>query len=121
MLCLENASHPSLEKKERSFVADVYRPDGKRTTVSFGPTDVRTEGEIYAAFGKWLDLFNLYPHKVLAFSSPYEAIEQVVNPKTIATVGQLLDNYRAACEQQLSPARTGEPSSTLLRVQQLKK
>ena len=112
---------PKLRRKNASFVADVYRPDGKRTTISFGPSDSRTEGQIYAAFGRWLDLFNLHPHKVLAFPSPYDALEQMVNPNSVQTVGQLLDRYTSASEQQMTPARDGRPNATLNRIRQMKK
>jgi len=79
--------------REKYFCTDVYLPNGKRTTVGFGTTDDRTEGEIYAAFGKWLDLFNQQPQKVLSFKGPYEAIEQIINPVQTITVGELLDKY----------------------------
>ena len=49
---------PKLRIKDGCYVADFYRPDGKRSTISFGAPGVRTAGDIYAAFGKWLDLFN---------------------------------------------------------------
>ena len=110
-----------LRRKGRSFVADVYRPDGTRTTISFGPPDSRTEGEIHAAFGKWLDLYNLYPHKVLAFSDPYKAFEQIVNPKTVVTIGQLLQKYGEAIRKQLPPLRDGRPNPALNRLDQVKK
>jgi len=55
--------------REKYFCTDVYLPSGKRTTVGFGTTDDRSEGEIYAAFGKWLDLFNQQPQKVLSFNT----------------------------------------------------
>ena len=61
---------PKLREKDGCFVTDIYKPDGKRTTISFGAVGERSEGEIYAAFGQWLDLFNQHPHKVLAFDSP---------------------------------------------------
>ena len=79
--------------REKYFCTDVYLPNGKRTTVGFGTIDDHTEGEIYAAFGKWLDLFNQQPQKVLSFKSPYNAIEQIINPGKVITVGELLDKY----------------------------
>lgn len=86
---------PQLRFDGRYFVANIYKPDGKRTMISFGPPGVRTEGEIYAAFGKWLDLYNQQPHKVLAFKSPYDAVERIINPLNIVTVGELVDKYEA--------------------------
>ena len=84
---------PKLREKEGCFVVDIYRPNGKRTTVSFGSVGERSEGEIYAAFGQWLDLFNQHPHKVLAFRSPYEAISNILYPRSILNVGQFFDKY----------------------------
>jgi len=43
---------PKLRFNGKYYVVNFYKPDGKRTMISFGPTDERTEGEIYAAFGK---------------------------------------------------------------------
>ena len=71
--------------REKYFCTDVYRPNAKRTTVGFVISDDRTDSEIYTAFGKWIDLFNQQPQKVLSFKSPYEAIEQIINPAQIIT------------------------------------
>ena len=84
---------PKLRFNGKYYVVNFYKPDGKRTMISFGPADERTEGEIYAAFGKWLDLFKQQPQKILSFESPYDAIEQVINPSQIITIGELLDKY----------------------------
>ena len=107
---------PKLRQKQGCFVADIYKPDGKRTTVSFGPMGERTEGQIYAAFGNWLDLLNQHPHKILAFKSPYEAIAKMVNPTTIVSVGGLLDKYVERAEGYLAPMRDGRPDPDLIRV-----
>ena len=92
--------------RDKYFCTDVYLPNGKRTTVGFGTTDDRTEGEIYAAFGKWLDLFNQQPQKVLSFKSPYDAIEQIINPSQIITIGELLDKYSVYAEKTTRPIRS---------------
>jgi hypothetical protein len=84
---------PQLRFDGRYFVANIYKPNGKRTTISFGSAEVRTEGEIYTAFGKWLDLYNQLPHKVLSFKDPYDAVEQIVHPLNIVTVIELVDKY----------------------------
>ena len=87
---------PRLRFDGRYYVANVYEPHNdrwKRNTVSFGaPTD-RTEGEIYVAFGKWLDLYNRFPHKVCSFKSPYEAVDSILDATCVATVGDLVDRY----------------------------
>ena len=110
---------PKLRIKEKCFVANYYRPDGKRSTISFGPAGERTEGEIYAAFGKWLDLFNQHPHKVLSFRSPYDAIAQMINPRDIVTVGELLDKYTELVDRQTSARPEGRPHPDLERVNRL--
>ena len=84
---------PQLRKKQGCFVTDIYKPDGKRTTISFGAIGERIEGEIYSAFGRWLDLFDQHPHKALSFKDPYDAIRNITSPKTIVTIGHLLDKY----------------------------
>lgn len=84
---------PKLREKDGCFVTDIYKSNGRRTTISFGGIGERSEGEIHAAFGQWLDLFNQHPHKVLAFRSPYDAITGIINPRSIVSVGQLHDKY----------------------------
>ena len=111
---------PTLRRKGQSFVTDVYRPDGRRTTVSFGPPDGRTEGEIYIAFGQWLDLFNIHPHRTLCFGDPYDAIAETISPTTIRTVGQFAEKYLESVEQHLPPLRDGRMNPTLGRINQLK-
>ena len=112
---------PRLRSKQGCLIADFYRLDGKRSTVSFGPVGERTEGKIYAAFGKWLDLLDQHPHKVLAFKNPYEAIDNLVNPATIVTIGGLLDKYIKWAEAYLTPLRDGQPDPDLARIKRLRK
>lgn len=112
---------PKLRKKGNCFVADIYRPDGTRTTISFGPPDTRSEGEIYAAFGQWLDLYAKQPNKVLSFGDPYEAINKILSPTTVCTVGQFIDRYVEALEQHLPPLRNGRTNPTLIRLNQAKR
>jgi len=107
---------PKLREKGGCFVTDIYKPDGKRTTISFGAVGERSEGEIYAAFGQWLDLFNQHPHKVLAFSSPYDAITDIINPRSIVSLGQLHDKYVEWLEGQLAPMRDGRESPNIGRA-----
>ena len=86
---------PKLRKNGPYYIAGIYKPNGQRTNISFGTADECTEGQIYAAFYKWLDLFNQQPEKVLSFGSPYEAIEQIISPSQVTTIGELLDKYYA--------------------------
>ena len=110
---------PRLRDKNGCFVTNIYKPDGKQTTISFGSPRQRNKGKIYAAFGRWLDLFGQHPHKVLAFKSPYDAIAQVVNPRNIVSVGQLVDKYLEWIRQYLLPRRNGSAHPDLERVQRL--
>jgi integrase len=105
---------PKLQFTGRYYVVNVYRPDGGRTTISFGPVGERTEGQIYVAFGKWLDLFNQHPHKVLTFDSPYAAIEGMTNPQRVLTIGELLAEYRAWAEKRKTSVR-GDKQHPALR------
>ncbi|MCX5658224.1 MAG: tyrosine-type recombinase/integrase [Planctomycetota bacterium] len=89
---------PNLRQKKvngsKYFVSEIWKPDGKRTTISFGtelPT--RSAGDIYTAFGKWLKLYEGNPHKTLAFDSPYEAVRNMDAPGTILLLGDLTDQY----------------------------
>jgi len=97
---------PRLRFTGRYYVANIYRPDGKRTMISFGPPGERTEAEIYTAFGKWLALFNQQPQKVLSYRSPYDAIEHVMNPTGLVTVDRLADRYLKYAEQNVRPIRS---------------
>lgn len=86
---------PKLRYDGRYYVVNFYKPDGKRSMVSFGPKGEHTEGEVYATFGKWLDLYEQQPHKVLSFKTPYEAVKELINPTNTYTISELLGKYRA--------------------------
>ena len=111
----------TLRKKRGTYVADIYRPDGRRTTVSFGAAKGRTVSEIHLAFTKWLDLFKEHPSKVLSFKSPYDALDSMIHPGSIQTVRQLLDNYVKWAGQYLAPLRDGRQHPDLSRVQRLRR
>ena len=71
----------TLREKRGTYVADIYRTGGSRTTVSFGAAKGgRTVSEIHVAFSKWLDLFKEHPSKVLSFNSPYDALDSMIHP-----------------------------------------
>jgi hypothetical protein len=107
---------PRLREKQGCFVTYIYRPDGSRSTISFGPVGERTEGQIFAAFGNWLDLLSRHPHKVLAFESPYDAIGKMINAAIIVSVEELLDKYVEWAEGCLAPMRHGRPNPDVIRV-----
>ena len=102
------------------FCTDVYLPNGKRTTVGFGTTEDRTKGEIYTTFGKWLDLFERQPQKVLSFKSPYDAIAQMINPSQIITVGELLDKYFVYAKKTIRSIRSSKEHPDLRFIKRAK-
>lgn len=112
---------PTLRVKDDCFVAAVYAPDGKRTQVSFGSLGMHTQAEIYTCFGQWIELFNQFPHKVLAIRNPFDAIKQVMNPKGIVSVGQLYDKHLAWAVSKYPLLRDGRESPDLVRIRRLGK
>lgn len=111
---------PKLRFTGRYYVANIYRLDGKRTMISFGPPGERTEAEIYTAFGKWLKLFNQQPQKLLSYKSPYKAIERIINPTGIITVGELSDKYLKYAEKNVRPLRSNKEHPDLRFVNRAK-
>jgi integrase len=112
---------PKLRRKGNCYIANIYKPDGSRTTISFGRDDERTEGQIYEAFGQWLDLYKEHPHKTLSYGSPYEAITEMTNPTTVRTVGEAYDAYERWAGQSMLPLRDGRSSPELLQIGRCKK
>lgn len=94
--------------RRKYYCADIYSPDGKRTTVGFGTTDEHSQGEVFVAFGKWLDLYRDQPHKVLSYDSPYEAISQILNPTQDVTVGELLDKFHIYVSKKFKTEKDSE-------------
>ena len=111
---------PKLRLDGKYYVVGIYKPDGKRTNISFGSMEDRTEGEVYAVFGKWLDLFNQFPHKVLSYNSPYEAVEQLINPNNIVTVDELLDQYLAWARKSTQPTAEGRANYIVERTERIR-
>ena len=114
---------PRLRYDGRYYVANFYKPDGTRAMVSFGPLGERTEGKIFSIFGQWLDLYDQFPQKVLSFKSPYEALEQLTNPTKIVHIGELLDQYLAWVQRNLSMEGVEKSNNTdiVIRTKRLKK
>ena len=111
---------PKLRFDGRYYVVNFYRPDGNRSMISFGPEGERTEGEVLTAFGKWLDLFNQVPHKVLSYDSPYEAIEEITNPSPRINVGELLDYYHSWANKTLPPLEGKRQQDVIVRTERVK-
>ena len=112
---------PKLRMDGKYYVVSIYKPNGQRTNISFGSTDERTEGEIYTAFGKWLDLFKQQPQKTLSFKNPYEAIEQIFNPMGIITIDQLLDKYLQLANDNMRPDRNGNESPDIRKIKRTRR
>lgn len=98
---------PTLRFDGQYWITTVYKPSGARGTVSFGSPNDRKESDIKIAFETWIDLFLKYPHKMLSYEDPYQAIEQIINPSVVSTVGQLIDKYEATFKKQAQPVRHG--------------
>ena len=62
------------------YCATIYKPDGKRTNVSFGTIEQNSYGQVMVVFEKWFDLYQQQPHKVLSFKDPFDAVKEMVNP-----------------------------------------
>jgi len=58
--------------------------------------------------GKWLDLFNQQPQKALSFKSPYDAIEQIINPGEIITISKLFGKYFAYAKKTTKSVRNNK-------------
>ena len=112
---------PKLRRDGKYYVATIYKPNGQRSNVSFGPAGERTKSEIHIAFYKWLDLFKQQPQKVLSFKSPYDAIEQIINPSQIITVGELLDKFFVYAERTTRPTRVSNEHPDLQFTRRVQK
>jgi integrase len=110
---------PTLREKNGCLVTDIYKPDGKRTTVSFGSTDDRSRGKIHAAFGQWLELYEKLPHRVLSYDSPYKAIDDILNPAAIVRVGEFYDKYLAWLAEATPHLRNEREAPDVVRTRRL--
>ena len=108
---------PTLRLSNGYWVTTIYRPNGVRGTVSFGREDSQSESEIRIAFERWIELYLNQPQKTLSFSSPYEALEYMINPTTITTAGQLFEKYEAYYRKDVPGVRNGleHPDLRLIR------
>ncbi len=108
---------PRLRFNGRYWITTIYKPNGVRGTVSFGSTERRSEAEIRIAFERWIELYQEHPTKTLSFSSPYEALQYMINPTTITTVGQLFEKYETYFRENAPEVRNGleHPDLRLIR------
>ncbi len=51
---------PRLRIDNDYYNVKVYTPEGKRTQVSFGHIDDRSEADVRAVFARWLELYTIY-------------------------------------------------------------
>ncbi len=103
------------------YVTTARKPDRGRMNIRFGPAGARPAQELYAAFAKQLQRFEHNPQKVLSFKSPYQAIQELMNPGAIVTVGRPVDNYIAWAEDNLPRMRDDRESPKLVRVKRLRR
>ncbi|MCX5659724.1 MAG: hypothetical protein NTW19_08385 [Planctomycetota bacterium] len=74
-------------------VTEVYRPDGKRAMLSFGPVVAMDDADAMILFGRWLKLFLVNPHKTLGYKTPFEAVKSMIDAPSILTIGDFRDKY----------------------------
>ena len=108
--------NPKLRIDGVYYTVKIYTPKGKRTSISFGHVNDRSEAKVYAAFAKWLDLFEQQPQKVLSFKNPYEAIEQIFNPTGIVTISQFIDKYILWAKDNMRPDRNGKENPEIRKI-----
>ena len=58
---------------------------------------------------------------MLSFDSPYDALNSMIHPGSILTVGQLVDNYAEWAQQYLAPLRDNRPHPDISRAQRLRR
>jgi len=112
---------PKLWFDGKYFKLNIYKPDGKRTTISFGHQGDRPESEIRIACERWLNLYEQHPHKVLSYKNPYDAIEQIINPTNILSIGDLIEKYEAYLKRTVRPTRHGMAHPDLTFVKRVRK
>ena len=108
---------PTLRFDGTYWITTIYKPNGARGTISFGSTKARSEKNIKIAFERWIELYQEHPIKTLSFSSPYEALQYMINPTTITTVGQLFEKYEIYFQKNAPEVRNGleHPDLRLIR------
>ena len=108
---------PKLRFDSQYWITTIYKPNGIRGTVSFGSPETRSASEVRIAFEQWIELYLKHPRKTLSFSSPYEALEYMINPTTITTVGQLFEKYETYYSKNAPEVRNGleHPDLRLIR------
>ena len=107
---------PRLRIDGEYYNVKVYTPEGRRTQISFGHSDDRPEAEVRAIFAKWLELYNSDPQTVFSYDSPYDAVNEIINPKKSVTVGELVKAYKERAERELQKTRQGLESPDLVKI-----
>jgi|GEM_PF-1169227 len=83
------------------FAVNIYRPDGSRANISFGPVPEGADEvtKVHSTFSQWLKLYESDPHKCLSYKSPWEAVDQMINQGGRLTIADLIDNYLKYAER----------------------
>jgi len=100
------------------FTVNANRPNGQRVTVSFGPVpkEVAEVAKVYTTFGQWLKLYQSDAHRCLSYKSPWDAVDQMINPNGMLAVGELIDNYLKYAERTFKFSRDGRISPNYHRL-----
>jgi len=76
---------------------------------------------VLSVFGRWLDLYARVPHKVLSYSSPYEAVKELIHPSQNVTVGELLEQYLAWAYKSIPPSEQKRNQDIIVRTKRVKR
>ena len=107
--------------RSKYYCATIYKPDGKRTNVSFGTIEQNSYGQVMAVFGRWLALYEEQPWRVLSFDDPFKAVEELVSSNTKATVGELVEKYLAYAKRTIRKVESNNEHPNLIFIQRAKK
>lgn len=107
---------PRLRVDGEYYNAKVYTPEGKRTQISFGHIDDRSEADVRAVFARWLELYANDPQTVFSYDSPYDVVKEIINPSKTTTVGELVRAYKQRAERELRQTRDGLESPDLIKI-----
>lgn len=98
------------------YTTKIYTHEGKRTSISFGHIDDRSEADVRAIFAKWIELYQQQPEKILSFKNPYEAVERVLSRSKNITLGKFLTIYKKWIQSDLRPDRNGKENPDIRKV-----
>jgi integrase len=97
------------------YICRIYKPDGQRTMISFGPVEGQDPAEVHALFSRWLQLFQDNPHKTLEFDGPRDAVEGMTSSGGQTTMADLLNAYDLNAQATFAKTRTGSENPNYRR------